>query len=232
MSAEIAMPVSSDARPGARILFDDGKIATRATHVNPPEMVAEVEVGGRLTDHKGMNLPGTPLSIPCITEKDFEDLKFGIEQGVDAVALSFVRSASDIETLRERIRKITNDPPILISKIEREEAVEVIGLRRRIAQKMQESKRRIPHYSYVEEVDVTELEALRARLNQRFGETRGKLTLLPLLLRAIVLAVRDHPQVNARFDDDAGVVDGGGEQVRVPGHRPEVAHAVLAIPYE
>ena len=88
----------------------------------------------------------------------------------------------------------------------REETIEVIGLRRRIAQKMQESKRRIPHYSYVEEVDVTELEALRARLNQRFGESRGKLTLLPLLLRAIVLAVRDHPQVNARFDDEAGIV--------------------------
>jgi 2-oxoisovalerate dehydrogenase E2 component (dihydrolipoyl transacylase) len=87
-----------------------------------------------------------------------------------------------------------------------EEAVPVIGLRRRIAQKMQEAKRRIPHYSYVEEVDVTELEALRARLNARWGGTRGKLTVLPLLLRALVLAVRDHPQVNARFDDDAGVV--------------------------
>lgn len=87
-----------------------------------------------------------------------------------------------------------------------EEAVPVIGLRRRIAQKMQEAKRRIPHYSYVEEVDVTELEALRARLNQRWGDSRGKLTVLPLLLRALVLAVREHPQVNARFDDEAGVV--------------------------
>ena len=71
---------------------------------------------------------------------------------------------------------------------------------------MQEAKRRIPHYSYVEEVDVTELEALRARLNQRWGDSRGKLTVLPLLLRAVVLAVRDYPQVNARFDDEAGVV--------------------------
>ena len=87
-----------------------------------------------------------------------------------------------------------------------EEEVPVIGLRRRIAQKMQEAKRRIPHYSYVEEVDVTELEALRARLNQRWGDSRGKLTVLPLLLRAVVLAVRDYPQVNARFDDEAGVV--------------------------
>lgn len=87
-----------------------------------------------------------------------------------------------------------------------QEAVPVVGLRRRIAQKMQESKRRIPHYSYVEEVDVTEVEALRARLNLRWGDSRGKLTLLPLLLRALVLAVREHPQVNARFDDEAGVI--------------------------
>jgi 2-oxoisovalerate dehydrogenase E2 component (dihydrolipoyl transacylase) len=87
-----------------------------------------------------------------------------------------------------------------------EEKVPVVGLRRRIAQKMQESKRRIPHFTYVEEVDVTELEALRARLNAQWGAQRGHLTLLPLLVRAVVLAVREFPQVNARFDDEAGVV--------------------------
>ncbi len=87
-----------------------------------------------------------------------------------------------------------------------EEALPVIGLRRKIAQKMQEAKRRIPHFSYVEEVDVTELEALRQQLNQRYGSTRGKLTLLPLLARAMVLALREFPQINARYDDDAGVV--------------------------
>jgi 2-oxoisovalerate dehydrogenase E2 component (dihydrolipoyl transacylase) len=87
-----------------------------------------------------------------------------------------------------------------------EEAVPVIGLRRRIAQKMQDSKRRIPHFTYVEEVDVTELEALRARLNEVWGETRGRLTFLPFLMRAIVLTVPAFPGVNARFDDDAGIV--------------------------
>jgi 2-oxoisovalerate dehydrogenase E2 component (dihydrolipoyl transacylase) len=87
-----------------------------------------------------------------------------------------------------------------------EEALPLIGLRRKIAQKMQEAKRRIPHFSYVEEIDVTELEALRATLNQRHGITRGRLTLLPLLMRAVVLAVRDFPQMNARFDDDAVIV--------------------------
>ena len=87
-----------------------------------------------------------------------------------------------------------------------EERVQVVGLRRRIAQKMQEAKRRIPHFSYVEEVDVTEVEALRARLNERWADSRGKLTLLPLLIRALVLALRDYPQMNARFDDEAGIV--------------------------
>ncbi|MGP8475062.1 dihydrolipoamide acetyltransferase family protein [Burkholderia sp. PR2] len=84
--------------------------------------------------------------------------------------------------------------------------VPVIGLRRAIARKMQEAKRRIPHFSYVEELDVTELESLRAELNRRHGDTRGRLTPLPLLIRAMVIALRDFPQINARFDDEAGVV--------------------------
>jgi 2-oxoisovalerate dehydrogenase E2 component (dihydrolipoyl transacylase) len=87
-----------------------------------------------------------------------------------------------------------------------EQAIPVIGLRRKIAQKMQDAKRRIPHFTYVEEIDVTSLEALRARLNQKHGGERGKLTLLPFIARAMVLALDEFPQMNARFDDDAGVV--------------------------
>ncbi|MDL2355551.1 MAG: dihydrolipoamide acetyltransferase family protein [Pseudomonadota bacterium] len=89
---------------------------------------------------------------------------------------------------------------------EGEQAVPIIGLRRKIAEKMQDAKRRIPHFTYVEEIDVTEIEALRQQLNTRWGGERGRLTLLPLLMRAIVLGVRSFPQVNARFDDDAGIV--------------------------
>ena len=87
-----------------------------------------------------------------------------------------------------------------------EENVPVIGLRRRIAEKMQESKRRIPHFTYVEEIDVTELESLRARLNAKWKSERGHLTLLPFLMRAIVRAVPDFTEVNARYDDEAGTL--------------------------
>jgi 2-oxoisovalerate dehydrogenase E2 component (dihydrolipoyl transacylase) len=83
--------------------------------------------------------------------------------------------------------------------------VAVIGLRRQIALRMRESLR-IPHFTYVEEVDVTELEALRAQLNDEHGKARGRLTVLPFLMRAVVLAMPSFPQMNARFDDEKGIV--------------------------
>src|SRR6185437_12102655 len=86
------------------------------------------------------------------------------------------------------------------------EAVKVIGLRRKIAEKMQDSKRRIPHYAYVDEVDMTELEALRAHLNKTKKKDQPKLTVLPFFMRALVKVLLDYPQINARFDDEAGVV--------------------------
>ncbi len=86
------------------------------------------------------------------------------------------------------------------------EEIKIIGLRRRIAERMQESKRRIPHYSYVEELDVTALEELRGHLNARHAADRPRLTLLPFLVAALVRAVPRFPQVNALFDDEAGIV--------------------------
>ena len=97
-------------------------------------------------------------------------------------------------------------PTAQASRTDTTHEVRIVGLRRKIAQKMQESKRRIPHFTYVEEVDVSELEALRAQLNTKWDAQRGHLTLLPFLIRAIVLAVREFPQLNARFDDEAGVL--------------------------
>ena len=86
-----------------------------------------------------------------------------------------------------------------------DETVKVIGMRRRIAENMAASKRHIPHFTYVEEIDVTALEELRAQLNAGRGE-RPKLTMLPLLIVAICKALPDFPMLNARYDDEAGVV--------------------------
>ena len=84
--------------------------------------------------------------------------------------------------------------------------IRIVGLRRRIAERMQEAKRRIPHFGYVEEFDLTELEALRRELNATRTPQQPKLTLLPFFMRAVVKLVPDFPQVNARFDDDAGIL--------------------------
>jgi 2-oxoisovalerate dehydrogenase E2 component (dihydrolipoyl transacylase) len=86
------------------------------------------------------------------------------------------------------------------------EEVKVIGMRRAIARQMQESKRRIPHFAYVEEVDMTELEELRVHLNATKRADQPKLTLLPFMMRALVRVLPHYPQINARFDDEAGVV--------------------------
>ena len=86
------------------------------------------------------------------------------------------------------------------------EEIKVVGMRRQIAQKMQEAKRRIPHFSYVEETDVTTLEELRAQLNNNRKPDQPKLTLLPFVVLALVRALEEFPQMNARFDDDAQII--------------------------
>ncbi len=121
---EIALQLIKDVQVGSRILFDDGKIQSVTRKVEKNRIHVEVQYGGKLTSKKGMNLPGTPLSIPCVTDKDLKDLKLGLELGVDAVALSFVRSAKDIEAVRDLILKTSNESPLLFAKIEREEAIE------------------------------------------------------------------------------------------------------------
>ena len=87
-----------------------------------------------------------------------------------------------------------------------EEQIQVIGMRRKIAQRMQDATQRAAHFTYVEEIDVTAIEELRAHLNEKHGASRGKLTLLPFLVRALVVALRDFPQMNARYNDEAQVI--------------------------
>ncbi len=145
-----------------------------------------------------------PLASPAVRRRAWE---LGIElQFVPGSGAAGRISHEDLEAYVARRGAVGATVGARYVERHDEQQIQVIGLRRKIAQKMQEAKRRIPHFTYVEEIDVSELEALRAQLNRSHGETRGKLTLLPLLARAIVLALREYPQINARFDDDAGVV--------------------------
>jgi pyruvate kinase len=113
-------------QPGGRILLDDGNLELVVTTVGKDVINTQVILGGILKSQKGINLPGTKLTIPSLTDKDKQDLAFGLEKGVDAIALSFVRSAQDIAILKQEIACIAPDCmdiPI-IAKLERPEALE------------------------------------------------------------------------------------------------------------
>jgi pyruvate kinase len=111
---------------GERILLDDGRIELLVAQVTSGEIMALVKSGGRLTSHKGFNLPGIPLDIPGFTEKDKADLAFGMSQHVDMVAISFVRTSGDVEVIRQAMSEMKeNYPrPLIIAKLERPEALE------------------------------------------------------------------------------------------------------------
>ncbi|WP_459897420.1 pyruvate kinase, partial [Desulfurobacterium crinifex] len=114
-----------EVRKGETILLADGAFRLKVKEVRGEDIICEVLVGGPLTSHKGVNLPHSKLSVPALTEKDKEDVKFGIENGVDIIALSFVRKAEDVVELKELIRSLGKNIPI-IAKIEKPEAVKNI----------------------------------------------------------------------------------------------------------
>jgi pyruvate kinase len=119
-------PLPQNVRPDDLLLLDDGRIRLRVDRVRDADIYTRVEQGGILMPHKGINLPGVRLSVSALTEKDKEDLAFGLQQDVDAVAISFIRKPEDIEEVREFI--LRTDPSKanlpLIAKLERREALD------------------------------------------------------------------------------------------------------------
>lgn len=144
-----------------------------------------------------------PIASPATRRRAFE---LGIAlQFVPATGPGGRITAEDLDAFVDSGGAVPAGDPRYVAR-EGVAQTRIIGVRRRIAEKMQEAKRRIPHITYVEEVDVTELEALRADLNAHRGADQPKLTLLPFFMRALVRALPDFPQVNARFDDEARVL--------------------------
>ena len=184
------------------------KQAAAAQEKAMPAAAASAAVTQSVSSVPGAARPeGTkPMASPAVRKRAWD---MGIElQYVSATGAGGQITHNDLDAYVSRgsIGAVHGSRAASYAAQDSEQQIPVIGLRRKIAEKMQEAKRRIPHFTYVEEVDVTELEALRVRLNAQWGAERGKLTILPLLARAMVLALRDFPQINARYDDEAGVV--------------------------
>jgi pyruvate kinase len=122
-----------EVKSGDRLLLHDGRIETKITNVEGTKIYADVVVGGLVTSHKGINVPDTTVSVRAITDKDKDDLRFGVEHNIDYVAVSFVRGPEDIIDVRYLIKqyedelKLSVEQPIkIIAKIERHEAVKNI----------------------------------------------------------------------------------------------------------
>ncbi|WP_366179826.1 pyruvate kinase [Actinomyces timonensis] len=112
-----------DCRPGDRLLIDDGNVAVRVTAVTDTDVVTRVEVPGYVSNNKGINLPGVAVSVPALSEKDREDLRWALRVGADVIALSFVRDANDVKDVHEIMDEVGTRIPV-IAKIEKPQAVE------------------------------------------------------------------------------------------------------------
>ena len=115
--------LAAELKAGTRILLSDGLIELRVRRVRGKDVVCDVLNGGTLGEHQGINLPGVALSIPALTGKDRKDLEFGLRHGVDAVALSFVRTAADVRTAKQIIARHGSDIPV-IAKLEKPQAID------------------------------------------------------------------------------------------------------------
>ena len=148
------------------------------------------------------NAAGRPLAAPSVRGR-------ALEMGIDLRQLRGTGPAGrilheDLDTYAESGGAAA--PGSGLRRRDTTEEVRITGVRRRISERMSLAKSRIPHFSIIEEVEVDALEDLRASLNARFADSRGKLTLLPFVIRALSEAVLDHPEINAHFDDEASVV--------------------------
>ncbi|MBM3219313.1 MAG: pyruvate kinase [Candidatus Rokubacteria bacterium] len=112
----------AELKPGDEIWMDDGMIQLKVEEATAAGVRCHVVAGGRISDHKGISFPHVPLPVSCLTDKDREDLRFGIQQGIDFVAVSFVRSAADIAEVRKFLHEQSAELPI-VAKLERQEAM-------------------------------------------------------------------------------------------------------------
>ncbi len=117
--------LAADAKPGDRLLVDDGRVGLEVVAVEGPDVVCTVTVGGTVSDNKGLSLPGMNVSVPALSAKDIADLEFALGLGVDLVALSFVRSPADIDLVHAVMDRVGHRVPV-IAKLEKPEAVDDI----------------------------------------------------------------------------------------------------------
>ena len=208
------------AREGDRLLLDDGKIELRVVGTSPAELTTVVVTGGSLGEHKGINAPGVRLPASSVTEKDAADLRFGLELGVDLVALSFVQTADDVMRAHRVMSEAGRSAPI-IAKIERPAAVENLDAILNAAQGVMVARGDLGLEMPLEQVPRVQ------KLITRTARALGR----PVIVATQVLeSMRERPRpTRAEVSDAANAVDEGADAIMLTGETAAGAYPVRAV---
>jgi pyruvate kinase len=217
---DLAREVQAD----ARILLSDGLIELRVLRVRGDDVECEVVNGGVLGEHKGINLPGVALSIPALTEKDRADLKFGLRHGVDAVAISFVRSANDVQLAKQMIASKGSDVPV-IAKLEKPQALDQLEQILEAADGVM-----VARGDLGVEMPPEKVPAIQKRIIRRAAEWRKPVITATQMLESMI----ENPRpTRAEASDVANAVFDGSDAVMLSeetatGHYPRETVAMMA----
>jgi len=200
--------IAADTEPGQRILLDDGLVELRVLSATDTEVHCEVVYGGELREHASMNLPGAAISAPSLTEKDREDLAFALELGADYVALSFVRSADDVRTIKRVIADADRNTPV-VAKLEKPEALEELGDVVRAADAIMVARGDLAVETSPADVPVLQKHIIAECRRQR----------VPVITATQMLeSMREHPRpTRAEASDVANAIFDGSDAVMLSG---------------
>ncbi len=212
--------LATEVKAGDQILIDDGLIHLQVLKTDGVHVVCRVLQGGVLANHKGLNLPGVAISVPAVTEKDLTDLEFGIEQGVDYIALSFVRTSKDISRVKEFLKRRKVDIPI-IAKLERPKAVRNLGGILEVADGVMIARGDLGVEMPLEEVPLLQKQIIRQ------ANLHG---VIVITATQMLDSMIEHPRpTRAEVSDVANAILDGTDAVMLSGETASGAYPVEAV---
>jgi pyruvate kinase len=216
--------LAREVQPGARILLSDGLIELRVRAVKGDEVEAEVVNGGMLGEHQGINLPGTIVNVPSMTEKDARDLDFAVRHGIDMVAASFIRTAEDVRSVKRRLLEL-NSSAWIIAKLEKPQAIEHLEAILDVADGVMVARGDLGVEMPAEKVPIVQKHIIR-----RAGEWRKPVITATQMLESMI----ENPRpTRAEASDVANAIFDGSDAVMLSGETaagkyPREAVAMMA----
>jgi pyruvate kinase len=212
--------LAENVEQGSRILLSDGLIELRVSEVDEGDVVCEIINGGLLGEHKGINLPGIPVRVPSLTEKDADDLEFALKNGVDAIAVSFVRTAEDVRLVRNRVAAYGGETWI-IAKLEKPQAIEHLDAILAVADGIM-----VARGDLGVEVPPEEVPAIQKHIIRRASEFRKPVITATQMLESMI----ENPRpTRAEVSDVANAVYDGTDAVMLSGESAVGKYPVEAV---